>query len=170
MKELSFRNDILPLKNKLYRVALRITLDTAEAEDIVQDTLLRVWNKRESLGMVQSIEAFSLTICRNLALDHNAKKETRNEQLDSVAAHATDSSASPLEALEHEDRIQRVHRLFNALPEKQRTVMQLRDIEGHSYKEIAGIMGWSEDMVKVTLHRARQQLRAAYEKIDNYGL
>ena len=67
MKNISFRNDVLPLKNKLYRLALRITIDSAEAEDIVQETLIKVWNKREVWNEIESIEAFSLTICRNLA-------------------------------------------------------------------------------------------------------
>ena len=57
MKEIDFREDLLPLKNKLYRLALRITLDTAEAEDVTQDTLIRVWTKREELGALNSLEA-----------------------------------------------------------------------------------------------------------------
>jgi RNA polymerase sigma-70 factor (ECF subfamily) len=51
MQEISFRNDILPLKDKLYRLAFRITLNSAEAEDVVQDTMIRVWNKRDHLRM-----------------------------------------------------------------------------------------------------------------------
>lgn len=69
MKNISFRNDVLPLKNELYRLALRITLNSAEAEDIVQDTLIKVWNKRDDWQNIDSIEAFSLTICRNISLD-----------------------------------------------------------------------------------------------------
>ena len=57
MKKLSFRDDVLPLKNKIFRLALRVTLNKAEAEDIVQDVLIRVWNKRDELGEVESIEA-----------------------------------------------------------------------------------------------------------------
>ena len=170
MKELSFRDDVLPLKNKLYRLALRITLDTAEAEDVVQETLIRVWDKRESLAGIQSIEAFSMTICRNLALDRSECKVSKSESLDVLAMDAPDTAFTPFESLDREDRLQRMHRLFDALPEKQRTVMQLRDVEGHSYREIAGILGWSEEQVKIVLYRARQQLRAAYEKIDNNGL
>ncbi|HCE47093.1 MAG TPA: RNA polymerase subunit sigma-70, partial [Prevotellaceae bacterium] len=78
----NFRDDVLPLKDKLYRLALRITLETREAEDIVQETLIRVWKKREEWDKIESIEAFSLTICRNLALDQIAKKEAQNKSLD----------------------------------------------------------------------------------------
>lgn len=62
MKKVSFRNDVLPLKDILYRLALRITLDSAEAEDIVQDTLIRIWNRREQWDEIENIEAFALTI------------------------------------------------------------------------------------------------------------
>ena len=74
MKEISFRNDILPLKDKLYRLALRITFDTAEAEDIVQETLIRVWDKRNEWPQLNSIEAYCLTICRHLSLDRSEKE------------------------------------------------------------------------------------------------
>ena len=66
MKNISFRNDVLPLKNTLYRLALRITLDSADAEDIVQETLIKVWNRRAQWEEIENIEAFCLTICRNL--------------------------------------------------------------------------------------------------------
>ena len=52
---ISFQNDILPLKNQLYRLALRITLDSAEAEDIVQETLIKVWDRRESWTSIDNI-------------------------------------------------------------------------------------------------------------------
>ena len=59
MKEISFRNDVLPLKNKLFRLALCITLNREEAEDVVQDTMIKVWNARERWQDLESIEAFS---------------------------------------------------------------------------------------------------------------
>ena len=82
MKEISFRNDILPLKEKLFRTALRITMDSAEAEDVVQDTLIRVWNKREEWPNIISIEAYCMTICRNLALDRNERMGTDYIEID----------------------------------------------------------------------------------------
>ena len=170
MKEIDFRYDLLPLKNKLFRMALRITLDSAEAEDITQDTLVRVWTKREELQQVDSIEAYCMTICRNLALDRHEKKDAQHLSLDETPLEKADSTPQPDERLEREEKLQRVHDLFNSLPEKQRTALQLREIEEKTYRETADIMGITEENVKVLIHRARQAIRQKYDKIDNYGL
>ena len=170
MQDIDFRYDLLPLKNKLFRLALRITLDSAEAEDVTSDTLIKVWNKREELRGVESIEAYCMTVCRNLALDRHEKKEAQNLSLEANEIDAADNSFTPDEQLERDEKLRKVHELFNQLPERQRTIIQLRDIEEKSYREIATIMGVSEEVVKVTLFRARQAIRKQYDKIENYGL
>lgn len=170
MQDIDFRYDLLPLKNKLFRLALRITLDSAEAEDVTSDTLIKVWNKREELRGVESIEAYCMTVCRNLALDRHEKKEAQNLSLEANEIDAADNSFTPDEQLERDEKLRKVHELFNQLPERQRTIMQLRDIEEKSYREIATIIGVSEEVVKVTLFRARQAIRKQYDKIENYGL
>lgn len=76
MNTIDFRNDLLPLKDKIFRMALRITLNAQEAEDLTQDTLVRVWNKRCELIGVNNLEAYCIAICRNMALDAVAKKNT----------------------------------------------------------------------------------------------
>lgn len=81
MQEISFRNDILPLKDKLFRLALRITLDRAEAEDVVQDTMIRVWNKRDEWSQFESVEAYCLIVAKNLAIDRSQKKEAQNVEI-----------------------------------------------------------------------------------------
>lgn len=170
MQDIDLRYDLLPLKNKLFRLALRVTLDSAEAEDVTSDTLIKVWNKREELRGVESIEAYCMTVCRNLALDRHEKKEAQNLSLEANEIDAADNSFTPDEQLERDEKLRKVHELFNQLPERQRTIMQLRDIEEKSYREIATIMGVSEEVVKVTLFRARQAIRKQYDKIENYGL
>ena len=169
MKEISFRNDILPLKDKLYRLALRITLDSAEAEDIVQDTMIRVWNKRDEWAQFNSIEAFCLTVARNLAIDRSQKSEAQNIELTTETQEMSDGS-TPERQLERSEQMDLVRKLINELPEKQRTIIQLRDIEEKSYKEIADVMRLTEDQVKVTLFRARQRIKAKYNEIQSYGL
>lgn len=170
MKNISFRNDVLPLKDALYRLALRITLSHEEAQDIVQDTLIKVWDKRESWNEIESIEAFSITICRNLALDRIKKHENLNDSLEERQTESPDNSSTPFEDTLLQDRIELVRNLVNALPEKQRSCMQLRDFEGKPYKEIANILGISEEQVKVNIFRARQTVKERFQKFDNYGL
>ena len=170
MKNISFRNDVLPLKDALYRLALRITLSHEEAEDIVQDTLIKVWDKRESWNEIESIEAFSITICRNLALDRIKKHDNLNDSLEERQTESPDTSLTPFEDTLLQDRIELVRNLVNALPEKQRSCMQLRDFEGKPYKEIAKILGISEEQVKVNIFRARQTVKERFQKFDNYGL
>ena len=169
MREISFRNDILPLKDKLYRLALRITFDSAEAEDIVQDTMIRVWNKRDEWAQFNSIEAFCLTVARNLAIDRSQKSEAQNIELTTETQEMSDGS-TPERQLERSEQMDLVRKLINELPEKQRTIIQLRDIEEKSYKEIADVMQLTEDQVKVTLFRARQRIKAKYNEIQSYGL
>lgn len=170
MKEISFRNDVLPLKDVLYRLALRITLSREEAEDVVQDTLIKVWNKRESWQEIDSIEAFSLTICRNLALDRIKRKDADNASLDQTSLHETAATANPYDRMQQKESLEVVRRLIDRLPEKQRSCMQLRDVEGRQYREIAQILGISEEQVKVSIFRARQTIRQEYMKYYRYGL
>lgn len=170
MKKVSFRNDVLPLKNELFRLALRITLNRAEAEDIVQDTLIKVWNRREEWNAIDSIEAFSLTVCRNLSLDRIRKKGNDNGSLEDVKAAEPLASSNPQDRMIQTDKVRLIRQIVDGLPEKQRSCMQLRDFEGKTYKEIAGVLDISEEQVKVNIFRARQTVKQKYLKLDNYGL
>ena len=169
MKKLSFRDDVLPLKDKIFRLALRITLSRAEAEDIVQDVLIKVWNRRDDLAEVDSIEAYSLTVCRNLSLDRLQRKENDNVNLDDAPPTEADDAPPDLQMIRNE-RIDNIKRLIERLPIPQRAAMQLRDMEGKTYKEISAITGQTEEQVKVNIFRARQDIRKQIEKIENYGL
>ncbi len=170
MKKVSFRNDVLPLKNELFRLALRITLNRAEAEDIVQDTLIKVWNRREEWNAIDSIEAFSLTVCRNLSLDRIRKKGNDNDSLEDMKAAEPLASSNPQDRMIQTDKVRLIRQIVDGLPEKQRSCMQLRDFEGKTYKEIAGVLDISEEQVKVNIFRARQTVKQKYLKLDNYGL
>lgn len=159
----------MPLKDKLYRLALRITFDSAEAEDIVQDTMIRVWNKRDEWEELDSVEAYCLAVARNLAIDRSQKSEAQNLELTSETQEMPDA-LTPDRKFEQDEQLKIVHQLINELPEKQRTIVQLRDIEGKSYKEIAEVLQLTEEQVKVNLFRARQRIKMRYNEIDTYGL
>lgn len=168
MLNILFRKDVLPLKDKFYRLALRITLNQAEAEDVVQETLIRIWQSRNRLESTEAIQAFGYTVCRRLALDCANKSGHGNVQLN-LDRHDT-TAIQPSEQMDRQERLALIRRLMDSLPEMQRSIMELRDIEGKTYQEIADILQLTDQQVKVYLHRARSKVRAQAEQIEKYGL
>lgn len=166
---MDFSRDILPLKNIIFRTALRITLNREEAEDIVQDCLVKIWRQMQNGEKINNLESYALTIARNLALDRKALSHNRVISLDEDAHDRVDAyQSAPDQQLIEGESASLIESIVNRLPEKQRTIMQLRDIEGKSYKEIASILNISESDVKVTLFRARKQVREDYLKMGIY--
>lgn len=171
MNQISFQNDVLPMKDKIFRLALRITLNRAEAEDIVQDTLIKVWNNREKWDEIDSMEAYCYAIARNLSLDRIKKQDNKVGSLDEdPTTQNQDYSSNPFEQMVSKNRIELIQNLINGLPEKQRSCIQLRDFEGKTYKEIAFILSITEEQVKVSIFRARQFIKEKYQEFDKYGL
>ena len=167
MKTISFQTDILPLKNELFRLALRITQNRFEAEDVVQETMLKVWKGRSEWDKIDNIEAYCLTVCRNLSLDKMRHMDNQVQNIEQESEPADQSySANPEEQAVQHDRLQLVRQLISQLPEKQRTCMQLRDVEGKSYRDIANIIGISEEQVKVNIFRARQTIRERFQQAE----
>ncbi len=160
---MDIKRDILPMKDTMYRLALRITLDSQEAEDVVQETIIKLWKMRDNLGNVENLEAYVLRMTRNLALDKQRLRANQNESIDVMPEQShTDIVSNFTSAdvqMEQQERIDSIRSTMNALPEKQRIAMQLRDFEGKSYKEIAEVMDISEDQVKVSIFRARQYIK-----------
>jgi len=167
MREINFQHDVLPLKDKLFRVAFRITLQREEAEDIVQETLLRTWSRRQELREMDSIESYCVTIARNLALD--AKEKKANQHVELAEEHDSPSASTPYDQLEERERLSLLSRFVQSLPESQRDIFLLRDVEGKSYQEIAEILHLTEEQVKVYLFRARQKIKQQFMKTDGYG-
>lgn len=165
MKTITFRNDILPMKDRLYRLALRITLSQQDAEDAVQEALIKVWKKREQWDKIENLEAWTMTIVRNIAID--ITKKNSNQQTVPIDF---DPPVTSYDQLQETERVEIVRKLMDSLPEKQRTAMQLRDFEGKTYKEIAAIMDITEEQVKVNIFRARQFIKQKYILIYNNGL
>ncbi len=158
---MNFLNDILPLKNKLYRTALRITHNRQEAEDIVQNTLIRLWNHRDEAEVIRSIEAYAFTVCRNLSLDYLKRLDNKNLSIDELDSIPMDTD-DPFRLVTEQENVARIHRFIDSLPENQRTCIHLRDIEGLTYREIATILSMSEEQVKINIYRARQAIKTRF--------
>lgn len=150
---------------KLYRFAFSLVKNISDAQDIHQETIIKIWELREDWSNWLSFEAFSMRMIRNACLNFNKKKRSHlHLVLDEIVE-------KPLQN-ETEYNISRDHfqYKFNCiienLPEVQRNILHLREIEELEYKEIAEILEISESQVKVYLFRARQFLKNKYRKND----
>lgn len=163
-----FTSRVLPLKNRLFRLALRILGREEEARDIVQESMIRMWNYRDKLGDYRSVEAFALVVTRNLSLDRiKAKGFQRNQVPDFIEdQHAQ----NPYQQMETTDIVKKVYQVMEQLPEQQRTIMHLRDIEEMEYEEIAAAMNMNVNAIRVNLSRARKYVRETILKMQNYEL
>jgi RNA polymerase sigma factor (sigma-70 family) len=166
----SFQSRVLPVKNKLYRFALRFLGNEDEAQDIVQEVFIRVWNGRDQMSEVQNWEAWCMRITKNLSLDRIrtlTRKHTHPIEDGYAVMH---TALSPHESVEMMESMSRISQIIAGLPEKQRQVIHLRDVEGYSYNEICEIMELDMNQVKVSLFRARNAVREKMTKINAYGL
>lgn len=153
-----FEMMVIPFKNKLFRFALRIVGNEFDAEDVIQEVMIKLWKKREALEKVDNKEAWCMTITRNMSIDWLRKR--KKEIVDIAERHDIGSGEMDAQSsLELDDLQVMVRKCISELPEKQRESIHLRDIEGYSYKEIAEITHTSVDQVKVLIFRGRQRLK-----------
>lgn len=157
----SFHNIILPLKDKLFRLAYSIVREQAEAEDILQDVLLKLWIKREEWSYIENLEAYCFRITKNTALDRLASMSVRKTGV--IDAEKENlffvERRSPHSEMVRKEQRSVIAQSIDALAENQRLVFTLREIEGMSYREIAEALAISEDLVKISLHRARKRMK-----------
>jgi len=165
----AFKSRVLPAKDKMYRFAKRLLNDEEEAKDIVQEAMIRVWNKRDEMHTYLNMEAWCMRIVRNLSLDRLKSKQYNLDRLDNAYGLGT-SGANPEQRTEIDDTMENIHHFIASLPDKQRQIMQLRDIEGFSYKEIGDILKLDANNVKINLFRARKSVRENLLNINAYGL
>lgn len=153
-----------PFKDKLYRYALNILKSDVDAEDVIQEVLIKVWQRRDQFDLIDNKEAWCMTVTRNLCIDKIRAKKQSSQDV-SEYHFIADHSATPDIQTEDRENLKIVMDVLNSLPENQKEIIHLRDIEGYTYKEISDLIGISEDQVKVNLFRARQKLK---EKLKNF--
>ncbi len=164
MKLQIFKTEILPLRDKLFRIALRVTCSKEEAEDIVQDIMLKMWQMRDEWNEIQSKDAYCCMMARNLALSRLALKDNQTVSMESTTREIEDET-SPLGMLEQAEIKNLLRKVIGRLPEKEKTVMELRDLESLSYKEIAVTLDMTEPQVKINLFRARKKVKELFGRM-----
>ncbi|HAF76542.1 MULTISPECIES: RNA polymerase sigma factor [Maribacter] len=168
MKQTEFLNIVLPFKDKLFRMAKRLLVSTEEAEDATQEILIKLWSKKNKMESYNNVEAFAMTMTKNFCLDRLKSKQAGNLKL--VHSNYTDASTSLQSELEAKDSIDWVERIMAELPEQQKMVLQLRDVEQYEYEEIEKLLDMKPTAIRVALSRARKTVREKLMEKHNYGI
>lgn len=158
---------LLAIKHKLFRVALTLLQSEEDAKDAVQDTYLKIFSMNTATMNLQTPEAFAMRMLKNLCIDKLRIKKKR-PTYDLSAQHDLSDNITPFQMVSFENLRDLMLKLFDTLPEQQKLVIHLRDVEHYSYEEIQDITGMTINNIRVVLSRARQNIRANYQKVKNY--
>ncbi|RZS93500.1 RNA polymerase sigma factor [Aquimarina brevivitae] len=168
MKESAFIALTNGFKDKLFRFAKRLLVSQEEAEDATQEVLLKLWKNKGKIGEYKNIEAFAMTMTKNYCYDKLKAKENNNLKI--VHSNYKDERPSLQRQVEAKDSVSWVGKILDTLPEQQRMIIQLRDIEEYDNAEIAKMLDINESAVRAAISRGRKKIREELTKKHNYGV
>lgn len=159
-----FKTAVMPLREKLQGFAKSMLMNEADAEDAVQEAYLRLWNARKQLGNHPNVGGFAMQTIKNICIDR-LRVEKHNISLDNVSVAG--NSLTPYTYTEQKDSALLIRTIIDSLPETQRRIMLMRDIDGYELEEIAQITGSEATAVRVNLSRARKTVRDRFIGMNN---
>ena len=169
MTQADFVSLVMPFKDKVFRLAKRLLVSHEEAEDATQEILLKLWNNKQKISEYRNVEAFSMTMTKNFCLDRLKSKQAQNLKI--VHSNYQDNSQSSLQKqVEARDSVDWVSSIMENLPEQQKIIVQLRDIEQYEFAEISEMLNMNETAIRVALSRARKTIREKLTNTHSYGI
>ncbi|WP_299122921.1 sigma-70 family RNA polymerase sigma factor [uncultured Tenacibaculum sp.] len=168
MNQSDFLKVVLPFKDKVFRLAKRLLVSREEAEDATQELYFKLWRNKEKLSNYKNVEAFAMTMTKNYCYDRLKSKQASNLTL--VHSNYKEKDTSLDKRVENNDSVNKVHELIEKLPEQQKIIIQLRDIEQYDFDEICKMVDMKPTAVRVALSRARKTIRQELIKKHNYGV
>jgi len=166
MNAIAFKEKYIPYHQKMYRVAFRLLEDACDAEDIVQEVYIKLWNKRDELNHIENPESYCIVMLRNLCLDFLRSKN--KHQMQSTEDVPLSDKAILTDEIDNLDEIKQVEAIIEQLPEQQQTIIKLRHFEEYTNEEIEKIMGLTSVNVRVLLSRARKRIKELFIKQNHY--
>ena len=158
-----FKSAIVSLRQNLYLYALKITGNEEEAEDVVQETFLKLWKHRKQLSIMKNPEGFAMQTCKNTCIDYLRSKKIR---VDADDFHLEAENYTPYTYSEQKNAADLIRRIIEHLPGLQKEIIILRDIEDYELEEIAKITGTEVSAVRMNLSRARKKVRDVFVRMD----
>lgn len=168
MDAITFKQQFIPYHQKLYRIAYRLLEDEQDAEDITQETYIKLWNKRNELGHVENLESYSVIILRNMCMDYLRSKSRFKVQSQEILNVELSETVSVVAEIEQKEEFQFIEHIVNQLPKQQREVIKLKHFDNYTSDEIENILGISSINLRVLLSRARKKVKELFEKQNIY--
>ena len=160
-----FKVEILPLRGKIYNYSLKMLENTEEAEDTVQEVFLKLWEMRAKLSEYDSVEAFAVTMTKNMCLNKLSFRQRHvREELQQIQ-HVWNGETAE-QQLENADAVDKVKQIIETLPPLQKMIIKMRDIEDYDMDTIAEVTGCTEEAVRMNLSRARKKVKEMFFKIN----
>lgn len=158
---------MMPLRPKLVNIAKGILDDEEDAEDAVQETYLRLWNIRTQLDQHPNPQGYAMQTLKNICID-KIRATRFNMPLDAVIIES--ENRTPHSYTEQQDNVRIIRSIIDSLPELQRRIILMRDVEEYELAEIAEIIGSDATAVRVNLSRARKKVRDKFISINNRSM
>nr|WP_321228253.1 sigma-70 family RNA polymerase sigma factor [uncultured Psychroserpens sp.] len=168
MTQTDFTKLVLPFKDKVFRLAKRLLVSREEAEDATQEILLKLWKNKQKIAEYKNVEAFSMTMTKNFCLDRLKSKQAQNLKI--VHSNYEENNTSLEKQVEARDSVDWVSKIIEELPEQQKIILQLRDIEEYDFDEIAKVVDMNPTAIRVALSRARKTIREKLTNTHRYGI
>jgi RNA polymerase sigma factor (sigma-70 family) len=168
MTQTEFLHIVMPFKDKVFRLARRLLVSREEAEDATQEIILKLWQNKETIEKYKNVEAFAMTMTKNFCFDKLKSKQAQNLKI--VHNNYKDETIGLQKKIEVNDALERVKKLIEDLPEQQKLVIQLRDIEQYEFNEIEEMLEIKAGTIRVLLSRARKTIREQLIQAHNYGI
>ena len=163
-----FEKTVFVLKDKLFRFARSILSNVADAEDVVQELMINFWSKRHELKKLKNIDSYAMRSIKNMSLDKIKHYKVRQDKMQDIQElnptiyNDTTGEKNEMTGL--------IKRTIDSLPDKQKLVMHLRDIEGYTFEEMEAVLDMNVVALRVNLSRARKKVKEEILKIVNYGV
>jgi len=163
----AFKKELIPIKDKLFRLGRTMLQNHEDAEDALQEVYMKLWNNNVIIEDLKSPEAYAMKVMKNFCLDK--LKSRKNKHMVEIKEHEIEKeNITPFSKVSFESLKDLMLKLFSTLPEQQRMIIHMRDIEHYSYHEIEEVTGMNVNANRVNLSRARKSVKGNYLKISNY--
>ena len=166
MTDKEFKHKVLSMSGRVFPMAARLLGNEKEAEDAVQEIMIKLWHKKKQLAKHPNINGFVFLTAKNYCLDIIKSKKKFV-----ISGKPVETEAEKIEDEDMEyvhEKFKKTQKIIAELPDNQRDVILMRDLDGLEFDEISELTGYKQEHIRVLLSRARKNVRELYKNDNKY--